>query len=128
MAVGGLNGSANGGSDAAGDGELEEHPQSAGGQAESSDFVGEPDAEGPSAAATLMAIAAEDSPGADGFSLWALVIKSGEGAMADEHADGLAVGAGDLFETFDNRDPILLVAVEPSFVAHVCRLPPQVRH
>ena len=60
-----------GGDDAAGDGELEEPPQSAGGQAEPSDLVGEPDAEGPSATGTCMAVAAKDPPGADGLSLGA---------------------------------------------------------
>ena len=55
---------ADGGEDAAGDGELEEPPQSAGGQAEPSDFVGEPDAEGPPATGACVAVAAKDPPGA----------------------------------------------------------------
>src|SRR5262249_51222907 len=55
---------ANGTQDAAGGGELEESPQTAGCQAEPSDLVGDPDAEGPPATATCLAVATEDSPGA----------------------------------------------------------------
>ena len=40
-----------------------------GGQAEPSDLVGEPDAEGPPAAAACVAVAAKDPPGADRLSL-----------------------------------------------------------
>ena len=58
---------ADGREDAAGDGALEEPPQSAGGQAEPSDFVGEPDAESPPATAPCLAVAAKDPPGATVF-------------------------------------------------------------
>ena len=51
-------GSADGGGDAADDGVLEKCPQNASGQAQPSDFIGDPHAEGPSAAATPMAVAA----------------------------------------------------------------------
>ena len=62
--------------DAAGDGVLEEPPQAAGGQAEPSDLVGDPDAEGPPAAGPCMAVAAKDPPGAEGFALGIAVVES----------------------------------------------------
>jgi hypothetical protein len=55
--------------DAAGDGALEESPQSVGCQAQPSDFVRDPDAEGPSAPATQIAVAAKDPPSTDRFLL-----------------------------------------------------------
>jgi len=69
MAVGG----ADGREDAAGGGAFQEPPQTAGGQAEPSDLVGDPDAEGSPATATCIAVAAEDPPGAHGLSRVALV-------------------------------------------------------
>lgn len=50
-------GVADGGGDAAGDGPLEECPQGPGGQAQPPDSLGDPDADGPSAAAPAMAVA-----------------------------------------------------------------------
>ena len=87
-------------------------------QAQSSDFVGEPDAEGPSAATSLMAVAAKDPACPKRFSLRAGLVKSVEGAMSDESVNGLAVGTGGLLEALGDRDPSLLGAVEPLFVAH----------
>src|SRR5882724_9097442 len=55
-------GGADGIDDAVGDGAFEELPQSAGGQAEASNFVGDPDAESPAATGTCVAIAAKDAP------------------------------------------------------------------
>jgi len=112
IAVGGVDG----GGDSAGDGVLEKGPQGAGGQAQASDFVGEPDAEGPSAAVSAMAVAAKDPPRAKCYSLRVAVVVSVEGAMSNEHADGLAMGAGCLFDPLDDRDPLLVGAVEPSVV------------
>jgi hypothetical protein len=66
-----------------------------------------------------MAVAAEDASGPDCFSRWVAVVKSGENAVADEHADDLAVGTGDLFEPLDDSNPLFLTAVEPGLVAHV---------
>src|SRR6185437_9076094 len=106
-----------GGGNAAGDGPLEECPDGAGGQAQPPDFVGEPDADGPSAAAAAMAVAAEDPAGADGFS-GAAVIESGEHAVADECADGAAVGARRELEPLDDHGPLRLAAAEPAYVAH----------
>ena len=68
--------SAAGGEDRAGDGMLEEAPQTAGGQAEPSDFVGVPGAEGASATRTSIAVAAKDPPGAFGFAPGAAIVKS----------------------------------------------------
>ena len=87
MAVGG----ADGGEDAVGDGVLEEAPQTGGGQAEASDFVGDPDAEGPPAAGPCVAVAAKDPPGAEGLSLGAAVVKTVQKAVLNESADDLAV-------------------------------------
>lgn len=53
------------GTDTIDDRASKELPQAAGGQAESSDFAGEPDADRPSATGSRIAIAAKDSPRAD---------------------------------------------------------------
>jgi len=100
---------ANGGGNAADDGPLEERPHGAGGQAQPPDFVGDPDADGASATATAMAIAAEDPPGADD-SPGAAVIESGERAVADERADGAAVRARRQLEPLDDRGPLRFAA------------------
>ena len=114
MAVGG----ADGGEDAAGDGALEEPPQSAGGQAEPSDFVGEPDAEGPPATGPCIAVAAKDPPGADAFSPGVALVKAVQKAVANQRADDLAVRTGRLLEPFGNRVPFLVAAVKPSLLTH----------
>ena len=63
---------ANGGEDAVGDGALQEAPQGGGGQAEASDFVGQPDGEGSPAAGTCLAVAAKDAAGSEGFAVGSL--------------------------------------------------------
>jgi hypothetical protein len=108
---------ADGSEDAVGDGTLEEPPQSAGGQAEPSDFVGEPDAESASATAPCLAVAAKDPPRTQRLLLVALV-KSVQKAVPNECADNLAVGTGRLLEPFGHRVPFLGSAVKPSFLAH----------
>src|SRR6185437_2330630 len=90
---------------------------SPGGQAQPPDFVGDPDADGPSAAAAAMAVAAVDPPGADG-SPGAAVIEASKRAVADERADGAAVRARRQLEPLDDRGPLRLAAAEPSHVAH----------
>lgn len=109
---------ADGSADAVGDGALEEAPQTAGGQAEPSDLVGEPDAEGPPATATCLAVAAKDPPRADRFSLRAALVKSAEKAVSNQRADNLAVRTGRLLEPFGDRVPFLRAAVKPSLLAH----------
>ena len=94
---------ANGTQDAAG-GVLEESPQTAGCQAEPSDLVGDPDAEGPPATATCMAVAAEDPPSAHGLARVALV-KPVQKAVPNQRADNLAVRARRLFEPLGNGEP-----------------------
>lgn len=109
---------ADGGEDAVGDGALEEAPQAGGGQAEASDFVGEPDGEGPPAAGPGVAVAAKDPPGAEGLSLGAALVKTVQKAVLNESADNLAVRTGGQLEPLGNGDPFLGVAVKPSLLAH----------
>ena len=89
LAVGGVDG----GSDAAGNGVSEESPQSVGREAELSDFVGEPDAEGASAAWTSVAVATKDAPSTDDFTLWTGLVESVQEAVANESADDVAMRA-----------------------------------
>lgn len=109
---------AEGGTDAVGDDLLEESPESAGGQAEASDLVGEEDAEGLAAAGACIAIAAKDAAGAAGPPLGMAFVKTVEKAMANEVADGFAVGARGQFELFGEGVPFVVVAVKPRLVAH----------
>ena len=74
---------ARGGGDAVGDGALEEPPQQSGGQAQASDVVGEPDAEGASAPGAGGAVAAKDPPGPDGF----FAGESRRRSRAESHAE-----------------------------------------
>ena len=113
-----------GAGDAARDGVLEEPPQGAGGQTQPSDFVGNPDAEGPSAAGPPLAVAARDPPSADRFSLGAGVVKPVQEAMPNKRAGGLAVRARGQLEPLDKRSPLVLAVKEPSFVVHVRPTPP----
>ena len=75
---------AKGGEEAVGDGDWEEAPQAGGGQCEASDFVGEPDGEGPSAAGPSVAVAAKDASGAEGLSLRAALVKTVQKAVLNE--------------------------------------------
>jgi len=116
-AVGGVAGVGDG----ADDGVLEKRPEGACGEAQASDFVGQPDAEGSSAATPPMAVAAKDPSCPECLSWCVGVVESGECAVANEHANGLAVGTGSQFEPLGDGEPLLLVAVEAwlLFVAHV---------
>lgn len=109
---------ADGRGNASADSELQEPPQRAGGQARPSEFAGDPDAESPPAPRSPMAVAAEDPPGAEGFSLRAAVVESEEDAMPIERADGHAVRAGSLFEPLADHDPLGIRAVEKSLLTH----------
>jgi len=110
---------AEGGANAVGDGVLEKAPQAGGCQAETSDFVGGPDAEGAAAAGPSLAVAAKDPPGAEGFTVGVAVVKTVQKAMANESADSLAVRTGGQLEVFGNGLPFLGVAVKPALLAHV---------
>ncbi len=114
-----------GGEDAGGDSALQEPPQGAGGQAEPSDFVGEPDAESPPATGTCVAVAAKDPPGAHRLSPRAALVESAQEAVPDQRADHLAMRAGRLFDPFRNRRPFLGTAEKPSLLPHGT-MPPKV--
>ena len=114
---------ADGGKKAAGGGATEKAPQSAGGQAEASDLVGAPDAEGSPATASCLAVTAIEPSRADGRALVALVIAA-QTAMANQRADHLAVRTGRLLEPFHQRDPFFGAAVEPALLGHAA-LPPR---
>ena len=123
VAVGGADGGGNG----TGDGELEEAPERVGSEAEPSDSVGEPDADGASTTGPLIAVAAEYATGADGFSVGTGLVESVQEAMLNESADGLAVGTVREFELFGHRAPILGAAVEPlQLAAHTDASPKKV--
>jgi hypothetical protein len=115
--------SAHGRENAAGDGELEEAPQTGGGQAESSDLVGVPDAEGPPATGALLAVAAKDAAGAYGFASGTAVIKSVQKAVPIEGADSLAMGTGSELEPFGQGVVFLGTATKPWLLAHGSRPP-----
>jgi hypothetical protein len=65
-----------------------------------------------------MAITTEEASRPDRLSWWVAVVEAGEDTVADEHADGLAVGTGGLLEPLNDGDPFFLTAVEPGLVAH----------
>ena len=106
-----------GGQDTGGDGNLEEMPQSVGGNAEASEVVGEPDAEGPAATGTCLAVAAKDAPCAQYFSPGVALVGSGETAVSNQCADHLAVRAGHVLEPLCNGRPFVVVAVEPDLLS-----------
>jgi len=100
---------ADGRDDGAGGGDLEEAPQQAGGQAEPSDFVGAPDADGSAATLASIAITAKDPAGADRFSPWGGVVIAAQIAVANERADDLAVRTGRQLEPLRQGVPFLVV-------------------
>ena len=114
-AVGGAAGRA----DAADDGGFEETPQRTGCQAQASDFVRHPDAEGPPATAACVAVAAEDPPGAD-RSLRTDVVITVQRAVPNQRTDNLAVRTGRLLEPLGKQEPFLGAAVKPLLFAHSC--------
>jgi hypothetical protein len=100
-------------------GTLEERPQRAGAQAQPPDFVGEPDADGPPAPGPTMPVVAKDPPGPNRSPRRSAIVESGEGTVPDQRAGRLAVRARNQLEPLGEGGPLLLVAVEPAFVAHV---------
>jgi len=112
-------GSADSGEDAAGGGELEEAPQAAGGQAEPSDFVGAPDAEGPTATRASVAVAAKDPACANGLALGRALVKAAQIAVAIERAVRSAMGTGRLLESLGKSAPFLVAAAKPLHVGHL---------
>src|SRR5271157_1741608 len=110
---------AEGGADAVGDGALEEAPQAGGGQAEASDFVGEPDGERPPAAGSCVAVAAKDPPGAERLVPEVVLVIAEQTAVANESADHLAVRTRGLLEPLGKGVEFLVVAVKPALLAHL---------
>jgi hypothetical protein len=109
--------------DAAGDDALEESPQSAGCQAQPSDFLRDPDAESPSATATRIAVAAKDPPSAQRFSLGVALVVSAQIAVANQRANRFAMRTRRLLEPLSNRAPFLLATVKPTLLAHIRPMP-----
>src|SRR5262249_56618188 len=85
---------------AAGGGVLEYSPQTAGCQAEPSDLVGDPDAEGSPATATCMAVATEDPPGTHRLLLGAALVESAQKAVWHQTAEKRAVRGGRVLQCF----------------------------
>jgi hypothetical protein len=98
---------------------LEKPPQAAGGQAEPADLVGAKDAEGPSAAWPLVAVAAKDPASAAGF-LPGLFIKAAQKAVPNESADRPAMGTRHQLEPLCHGGPISVIAAKP--LLHESRL------
>lgn len=119
--------SADGREEAAGGGELEKSPQTAGGQAQASDLVCDPNAECATAPVPGIAIATKDPPCADGFSLGGGVVKSSQNAMPNEHADDLAVRTGGEFEVLTKGVPFVVAAVKELLLPHDWTMPPKNR-
>jgi hypothetical protein len=97
---------------------LEKPPEGAGAEAKPSDFVGEPDAEGPPTTRPRLAVAAKDPPGAYGLLSRAGLVKTAQEAMPDQCADGLAVWTRNLLDAFRKRRPLIGAAAKPSLLTH----------
>jgi len=104
---------ADGRADAVRDHSLEKRPQPAGREAQPSDFVRDPDAERPPAAPAIVAVAAEDSPGADCLSLRVALIIASQKAVQNQQAGHLAMRARCRFELLVNREPLLRAPRKP---------------
>jgi hypothetical protein len=103
---------ANGSGDAGGDGELEETPESVGGETEAADFVGRPDAEGASATATCVAVAAKNTACPQGFVAGLGLVVADQMAVANQGANDVAMRTRGLFELLGKREPFVVVAVK----------------
>jgi hypothetical protein len=104
---------------AAGNGALQESPQRVGGDAQASDFVSKPNAEGATTTRTSMAIAAKDPPSANGLALGVAFVVAAQKAVTDQRANRLAIRTRRLLETIRHRVPFLLAAAKPVLLAHV---------
>jgi hypothetical protein len=109
--------------DAAGNGVLQESPHRVGGQAQAPDFVGDPDAEGPTAAARTLAVAAKEPPSADRLALGVAFVVAAQKAVANQRAHRFAMRTRHLLESFRKRAPFLLAAAKPALLAHVRPMP-----
>ena len=111
-------GSGNGSDQTARGGGQEEPPQGAGREAQASDFVGKPDADGTPAAGAGIAVAAKDAASADDVARGGGVIKAAQRAMANEVANDMAMRTGRQLESFDEGVPILSAIAEPPYFGH----------
>jgi hypothetical protein len=109
--------------DVAGDSALQESPQPAGSDAQTSDFVSKPYAEGATTTGTPMAVAAKNPPSANGLALGVAFVVTVQKAMAIQRANRFAMRTRRLLEPFRNRVPFLLVAAKPALFAHACPTP-----
>ncbi len=107
-------------------GAFQKPPQTAGGQAESADFVGTPDAEGPPATRACIAVAAKDPPGADRFLPGVALVKTAQKAVPIQRADHLAVRTRHQLELLGKRVPFLAAAAKPSLLAHLDHAPTKI--
>jgi hypothetical protein len=107
-----------GGGDAAGGGVLEESPEQVGGEAEASDFVGEPDADSASAPGPSIAVAAKEASRAACFALGAAVVESVQRAVLNQRADHVAVRTRHLLEPL-GEGAELLGSAKPWIPGHV---------
>lgn len=110
-------------SDAAGDSALQKSPQRVRGHAQPTNFVRTPDAEGPTAAAPPIAVAAKDPPSADRFALGVAFVVSAQKAVANQRANRLAMRTRRLLESFRNRAPFRFAAAKPVLLAHGRSMP-----
>ena len=108
MADGGVEGR----EDTAGEGKRQEPQEGAGGEAEATDLVGAPDAEGASAAASRIAVAAKDTSRAKGWLLRGTVVEAAQTAMAIQVAEKLAMRTRRQLEPLGKRRPFLVVAIK----------------
>jgi hypothetical protein len=105
--------------DAAGDGALQKSPQRVGGDAQASDFVGHPDAEGATTTGASMAVAAKNPPSANGLALGVAFVVAMQKAVANQCANRFAMRTGRLLESFRKGDPFLIATAKPALLAHV---------
>jgi hypothetical protein len=116
-----------GGGDRAANDAPEEIPQGACRDAQSSDRIGEPDAEGKAAAATPIAIAAEDASSPDGLSRRAALVEAVQSAVPNELADGVAVRTRQLLEPQGEGAPLPFIAAKPSLFHRYLPPPRKIR-
>jgi hypothetical protein len=104
--------------DAAKGGALQESPQRVGGHAQPPNFVGDPNAEGPTAAVSPMAVAAKDPSSANRFAQGVAFVVAAQKAVANQHANRFAMRTRRLLESFRNRVPFPLATEKPKLAVH----------
>ena len=79
--------------------------------------------EGPTAAASPMAVAAKDPPSADRLALGVRLVVAAQKAVANQRANRFAMRTRHLLESFRKRAPFLLATAKPALLAHVRPMP-----